>query len=282
MATLDNDAPLIFEGSLEFVRAADPGGAMTRSDPVTGSPPRRDNGLTATSYVRLDRRRDAPRRRAARPAARRPAVAAYSAPGAGPARALRRHGAAGRTRATACYVDAAARELARAVTDAYLREIRDDLAWADIVAGFDRDASELDDAVPRVAGQRGRRPQADGTWPQPRDRPGPTIGVRGAARRRRPPPPSYAGTDPPTTPTTTSVPPPPPPLPDIDRVNRFAWAGALGGPLLLVLAALAGLQLDGWVGLLALLAFMAGFVTLVVRMKPRNDSDSGPDDGAVV
>ncbi len=77
-------------------------------------------------------------------------------------------------------------------------------------------------------------------------------------------------------------PPPPPPLPDIDRVSRFAWAGALGGPVLLVLAAMAGLQLEGWVGLLALVAFMAGFVTLVVRMKPRNDSDSGPDDGAVV
>ena len=31
----------------------------------------------------------------------------------------------------------------------------------------------------------------------------------------------------------------------------------------------------------ALVAFVAGFVTLVVRMKPRNP-DSGPDDGAVV
>ena len=50
---------------------------------------------------------------------------------------------------------------------------------------------------------------------------------------------------------------------------------------MLVLAALAGLRLDGWVGFLALVAFMAGFVTLVVRMKAQ-DPDSGPDDGAVV
>ena len=77
-------------------------------------------------------------------------------------------------------------------------------------------------------------------------------------------------------------PPPPPPLPRVDTVGRFAWAGAIGGPLLLVLAALLGIPLAGWVGLLALAAFMAGFVTLVARMKDRPPNDSGPDDGAVV
>jgi hypothetical protein len=49
-----------------------------------------------------------------------------------------------------------------------------------------------------------------------------------------------------------------------------------------VLAALLGLHLDGWVGLLALVGFMAGFVTLVARMKDRPPNDTGPDDGAVV
>jgi hypothetical protein len=48
-----------------------------------------------------------------------------------------------------------------------------------------------------------------------------------------------------------------------------------------VLATLAGLQLEGWVGFLAVMAFVAGFVTLVARMKDR-PSDSDPDDGAVV
>ena len=77
-------------------------------------------------------------------------------------------------------------------------------------------------------------------------------------------------------------PPPPPPLPKPDRIGRFAWAGAVGGPALLVLAALLGLRLEGWVGLLAVGGFMAGFVTLVARMKDRPPPDSGPDDGAVV
>ncbi len=51
---------------------------------------------------------------------------------------------------------------------------------------------------------------------------------------------------------------------------------------MLVLAALLGIPLSGWVGFLALLAFMAGFVTLVARMQDRDPTDSGPDDGAVV
>ena len=106
---------------------------------MTG-PPRRDNGLTATSYVRLtdvethlvdellDRLREA-------------GVAAYSAP------ALGRRGPYGDTVPPvgpndSVYVDASARERARTVTDAYLAEIQDDIAWADIVAGFDRDASD--------------------------------------------------------------------------------------------------------------------------------------------
>jgi hypothetical protein len=77
-------------------------------------------------------------------------------------------------------------------------------------------------------------------------------------------------------------PPPPPPLPEVDTITRVAWAGALGGPLVLLLAALAGIPLGGWVGFLALAAGMAGFVTLVARMKDRPPTDSGPDDGAVV
>jgi hypothetical protein len=179
------------------------------------------------------------------------------------------------------YVDAAHRETARAVTDRYLRDVRDDLAWSDIVAGFNID---LQDEVPRWPVSEdvdeGARESAPGASI------GPTIGFDslrdatsvsplvqpddGEARRRD------------DDPNDHYQPPPPPPLPEIDRIARFAWAGALGGPLLLVIAALAGLQLEGWVGLLALLAFMGGFVTLVARMKDRPPTDTGPDDGAVV
>jgi hypothetical protein len=50
----------------------------------------------------------------------------------------------------------------------------------------------------------------------------------------------------------------------------------------LVLASVLGIPLGGWIGFLVVLAFMAGFVTLVARMKDRPPTDSGPDDGAVV
>ncbi|MEY2475130.1 MAG: hypothetical protein QOG87_445, partial [Actinomycetota bacterium] len=38
----------------------------------------------------------------------------------------------------------------------------------------------------------------------------------------------------------------------------------------------------GWAGLLALAAFVGGFVTLVARMEDRPPNDLGGDDGAVV
>jgi hypothetical protein len=245
---------------------------------VTGSPPRRDNGLTATSYARLadvethlvdellDRLRQA-------------GVAAYSAP------ALGRRGPYGDIvppigPTDSVYVDASAREQARIVTDAYLGEIRDEIAWADIVAGFDRDTSELGDVVPRWPVSEDVDPDEDDGTGLRATEPGPVIGFE-VLRDGVPTSPVVRREAPADDPDDHFQPPPPPPLPDIDRVGRFAWAGALGGPLVLVLAALAGLRLDGWVGLLALVAFMAGFVTLVVRMKPRNP-DSGPDDGAVV
>lgn len=76
------------------------------------------------------------------------------------------------------------------------------------------------------------------------------------------------------------VPPPPPPLPHGDRSTRWAWAGALGAPLLYVGLSLLGFDLGGPLGLALLGLFAAGFVALVIRMKdgPKDDSD----DGAVV
>jgi hypothetical protein len=75
------------------------------------------------------------------------------------------------------------------------------------------------------------------------------------------------------------VPPTPPPLPSVERVTKLAWTGVLGGPAVL-LAASFGLELPSWAPGLAVLAFIGGFVTLVMRLKDRPDSD--PDDGAVV
>ena len=61
-------------------------------------------------------------------------------------------------------------------------------------------------------------------------------------------------------------------------VKRLAWAGALGGPTVLVLSALTGWDAPGVVTLGAGLAALAGFATLVWQL-PDSHGD-GWDDGA--
>ena len=78
------------------------------------------------------------------------------------------------------------------------------------------------------------------------------------------------------------VPPPPPPLPELDTVSQLAWGGLIGGPLFLVIAAIAGWALPSLFLGLAVLAFVTGFVTLVVRMKDRPPDDWDPGNGAVL
>jgi len=76
------------------------------------------------------------------------------------------------------------------------------------------------------------------------------------------------------------VPPPPGPLPQLDPVARGAWVALLGGPGYLLIATLIGWQVSDWAALVAIIAFVGGFATLVLRMSdgPRDDDD----DGAVV
>ena len=241
---------------------------------MSGTAPRRDNGLRAASYDRLvdvethlvdgllERLRDED-------------VAAYSAPSLG------RRGHYGETvppmgPSDSVYGDSDRLPRARDIVDRFLAEVADEVAWAGIVADFDREPA---DAVPRWPvsedvdpGDPGRPPGPDPAAPGTEPAAGPFAAyderVRDLERR-------LDAED-------HFEPPPPPPLPAVDTVTRFAWAGALGGPLVLVLAALAGLPLAGWVGGLAVAAFMAGFVTLVARMQDRPPTDTGPDDGAVV
>jgi hypothetical protein len=78
------------------------------------------------------------------------------------------------------------------------------------------------------------------------------------------------------------VPPEAPPLPTTDAVTRAAWIGIVAGPLFLLLATLLDWQADGIPALLAVAAFVGGFVTLVARMKERPTLDESGDDGAVV
>lgn len=75
-------------------------------------------------------------------------------------------------------------------------------------------------------------------------------------------------------------PPEPPPIPRGDLVSRLAWSGVLGGPAMLMIAAVVHGALPSWMVVGALLSFVAGFATLVARM-PAERPDDG-DDGAVV
>ena len=124
------------------------------------------------------------------------------------------------------------------------------------------------DPRPGAAGDASRR-HPRGTWG--RAAPG---GPRG---RRRGDPPASGGAE-----EERYVPPPPPPLPRADAVTVAAWAALLGGPALVIVMTLAGLSVARSVAVLALVAFVGGFVTLVARMQDRPPTDSGPDDGAVV
>lgn len=76
------------------------------------------------------------------------------------------------------------------------------------------------------------------------------------------------------------VPPEPPPLPRGDLVSRLAWAGVLGSPLFFLLCALVWRDVPRGLVVVAILAFVGGFVTLVARLPSARDD--GWDDGAVL
>jgi hypothetical protein len=73
-------------------------------------------------------------------------------------------------------------------------------------------------------------------------------------------------------------PPLPPPLPrPADSISRFSWAAVVGGPLIVILTNL--LEWDDWLAGMGVVLTVGGFVSLVARMKDREDDG---DDGAVV
>jgi len=78
------------------------------------------------------------------------------------------------------------------------------------------------------------------------------------------------------------VPPEPPPLPASDTTARFAWLGAVGGPILLLLAVLLGWDMTWWLTTACIGGFLGGCATLVVRMHPGDEDDDDPGRGAVV
>jgi hypothetical protein len=117
------------------------------------------------------------------------------------------------------------------------------------------------------------------------DRPGGRHGRRGASARHDPEviqvPRTIRG--PARDEDEHYIPPAPPPLPKLDPIAKGAWAALFGGPGYLVVATAAGWSVSGLAAFLAVAAFIAGFVLLVLRMhEPAPGGPDDGDDGAVV
>jgi hypothetical protein len=135
-----------------------------------------------------------------------------------------------------------------------------DAAWARIVD--DLSTSDADNALPRDA-------TADGTDPG-------LAALFEPLRQQRPQPPDAFVDN--WEDEGHFTPPVPPEIPTGTPVKRLAWAGALGGPAILVLNAVTGWDAPGVVTLGAGLATLAGFATLVWQMPDARED--GWDDGA--
>lgn len=153
-------------------------------------------------------------------------------------------------------------------TSARMATFDEDRAFAEIVAGYDR---PTEDVVPRwpaeedVDDERGS--SAADVQRVPDDEDTDELSGLGSVRKA------------PTPPEDRYVPPPPPPLPQFETATKLAWLAMMVGPVLLVLSAVADIYVPTWLGTLAVLAFVGGFVALVLRMKGGPPDD---EDGAIV
>lgn len=179
------------------------------------------------------------------------------------------------------YVDAAATAEALSMVQALDPEAgrrNEDLTWAQIVAGYDTPATH--DIAPWPV-YEDLDPDAERDAQEARDS-SPLSAIEQAAalreaaeraaelRARR-----EAEED-------RFVPLPPPPLPRLSGAEQVAWLGLIGGPAVLLIAAIFSLPLPTWLTLLSALGFIGGFVALVVRMDDGNARLDDPDDGAQV
>lgn len=142
----------------------------------------------------------------------------------------------------------------------------------------------------RGPADRGRviRPAGFTSHDEPAGRAGAeTNQARGSAAKDEPAPGSggprdYALDEPGDDEDDGYIPPPLPPQPGLDPVAKGAWLALFGGPGYLLIATLVGWQITGWAALAALIAFVAGFVVLVIRLGDGPSKRDGPDQGAVV
>jgi hypothetical protein len=163
----------------------------------------------------------------------------------------------------------------------------EEAAWRDLVARFELPADPENDESPWPSREdlSAGTAVADAAAPpdepaEPGDGPAGKAGPADRARVIR-----YAGDprsySPPDETDEPYVPAPLPPAGKLDPVAKGAWAALICGPGYLLIATLLGWTVSGIAALLAIGAFIAGFVILVLRMgdRPPRDDD---DDGAVV
>lgn len=159
----------------------------------------------------------------------------------------------------------------------------DEAAWRDLIARFDDPADPAADRMPwpdREDLPDPAAPNADQvrTQDQPGERAIGTFVPIDRTRVIRPAgdPRSYSPAEEEDEPY---VPAPLPPPAKLDPVAKAAWAGLILGPGYLLLGTLLHWSIPGIAAFAAVAAFIAGFVTLVIRLGDHRDDD---DDGAVL
>lgn len=184
----------------------------------------------------------------------------------------------------------------------------DEAVWRDLVARYEMLAESDAAAVPwpdreNLTERTGEKPNATGPVAEhgpvkergagpasPPDAPAPGSGAdRTRVIRPATPPP---GPDPVAVPEPVAgppededehfIPPAPPPLPHLDPIAKGAWTALFGGPAYLVLASIIGWNVPGWAALAAVVAFVAGFAVVVLRLGDGPSRGDGPDNGAVL
>lgn len=165
------------------------------------------------------------------------------------------------------------------------RRVDVEAAWADIVARWNADdpavgawpASEDtdDDIGPRPSDPPVDHPEPRGDADAAEDWGTVPSHVGGDAAREA------AMAEPEDEDTEGYVPPEPPPLPRGDLFTVLSWTGVLGAPLFFLITALFWRTVPQILIVVAVAAFIAGFVALVLRMPDRRDPDDH-DDGAVI
>ncbi len=168
------------------------------------------------------------------------------------------------------FVDSDAADKARGVID----RSTEDAEWASLVEQFNAPSAPGHDAPPVPRWPASEDVDDDSYEPLIDVPAGLIVGDTDEEPPKEPPP--RRSDDP----HDHYIPPEPTRGPRLDWISRAAWLGLIGGPLLLILAAVLDFG-TGRITLLGVVGFMAGFLTLVIRMNDRLPPEDPPDDGAV-